>query len=74
MSHQPQGDAKNPRTQIEIIETLEDVQATLEVLVEHLGLEDEVKSAIGASRLKAERARLEIERSLGYGTDGDSRR
>ena len=65
---------KNPRTQTEIIETLEDVQATLEVLAKHLGLEDEVKSAIGASRLKAEQARLEIDRSLGYGTDGDSRR
>jgi hypothetical protein len=65
---------KNPRTQLEIIETLEDVQATLEVLVERLGLEDEVASAIGASRLKAEQSRLEIERSLGHGVDGDSRR
>ncbi|MEA2152674.1 MAG: hypothetical protein QOI18_907, partial [Solirubrobacteraceae bacterium] len=41
---------KNPRTQLEIIETLEDVQATLEVLVQHLGLEGPVKSAIGTSR------------------------
>ena len=67
---------ENARTQIEIIETLEDMQATLEVLVAHLGLEDPVKSAIGASRLKAEQSRLEIERSLGYGidADGDSRR
>jgi hypothetical protein len=67
---------KNPRTQLEIIETLEDVQATLEVLVQHLGLEGPVKSAIGTSRLKAEQSRLEIERSLGYGADadGDSRR
>lgn len=67
---------KNARTQTEIIETLEDVQATLEVLVAHLGLEDPVKSAIGDRRLKAEQSRLEIERSLGYGidADGDSRR
>ena len=50
------------------METLEDVQATLEVLVEHLGLEDEVKSAIGASRLKAEQSRLEIDLSLGFPT------
>lgn len=62
---------KNPRTQTEIIETLEDVQATLEVVVGHLGLEDQVKNAIGARRLKAEQSRLEIERSLGYRTDAD---
>jgi hypothetical protein len=67
---------KNPRTEIEIIETLQDIQATLEVLVKHLGLEGPVKSAIGAGRLKAEQSRLEIQRSLGYGVDadGDSRR
>ena len=67
---------ENARTQTEIIETLEDMQATLEVLVAHLGLADPVKSAIGARRLKAEQSRLEIERSLGYGidADGDSRR
>jgi hypothetical protein len=62
---------KNARTQMEIIETLEDVQATLEVLVEHLGLEGSVKNAIGARRLKSEQSRLEIERSLGYGLDPD---
>ena len=76
-SGQPQGATlKNPRTEAEITETLEDVQATLEVLVAHLGLEGPVKSAIGARRLKAEQSRLEIERSLGRGadSDGDSRR
>ena len=67
---------RNPSTETEIAQTLEDVQVTLEVLVAHLGLEEQVQRAVGASRLKAERSRLEIERSLGHSVDveGDSRR
>ncbi|HWG07895.1 MAG TPA: hypothetical protein VN672_02700 [Solirubrobacteraceae bacterium] len=40
---------------------------TLEVLVKHLGLEKDVERAIAARRLRAEQARMEIERSLGHG-------
>jgi hypothetical protein len=60
----------------EIVETLHDVRVTLEVLVRHLQVEKEVEDAIAARRLKAERSRLEIERSLGRGAqvDGDARR
>ena len=67
---------RNPSTESEIAQTLEDVQVTLEVLVAHLGLEQHVQRAVGDGRLKAERSRLEIERSLGHGVDaeGDSRR
>jgi hypothetical protein len=64
------------RIEGEIVETLHDVRVTLEVLVRHLRVEKEVESAIADRRLKAERSRLEIERSLGQGADadGDSRR
>jgi hypothetical protein len=64
------------RIEGEIVETLHDVRVTLEVLVRHLRVEKEVEGAIAARRLKAERSRLEIERSLGQGADadGDSRR
>ena len=66
---------KNPRTQTEIVQALEDVQATLEVLVEHLGLHGPVQSAIGARRVETERSRLAFERSLGdAGAGGDPRR
>jgi hypothetical protein len=69
------GSLKNPRTLTEIADTVEDVQATLEVLVEHLGLQGPVTNAIAARRLKAEQARLEIERLRGFSTeqDGNSR-
>jgi hypothetical protein len=62
---------EHARIDAEIFDTLEDVQATLEVIVERLGLEQEVKAAIGARRLKAERSRLEIARSLGQGVEED---
>ncbi len=62
---------KNPRTLNEIADTVEDVQATLEVVVEHLGLQGPVTNAIAARRLKAEQARLEIERLRGLSADHD---
>jgi len=67
---------RNARTVTEIAEALEDVQVTLDVLVAHLGLQERVQSEIRAQRAKAERSRIEIERSLGYtsGVDGESRR
>jgi len=67
---------RNARTVTEIAEALEDVQVTLGVLVAHLGLADQVQSEIRAQRAKAERSRIEIERSLGYTSDldGESRR
>ena len=67
---------ESSRIEGEIVETLHDVRVTLEVLVRHLRLEKDVESAIAARRLKAERSRLEIERSLGQGAqvDGDARR
>jgi hypothetical protein len=75
----PTGDRsymRNARTVTEIAEALEDVQVTLDVLVGHLGLQEQVQSEIRARRAKAERSRIEIERSLGYasGVDGESRR
>jgi hypothetical protein len=75
-SSEPRGATlKNARTETEVAETLEDVQVTLEVLVAHLGLAEHVQSAIGARRVRAERSRLQAERSRG-GADpsGDSRR
>jgi hypothetical protein len=67
---------KSARTDTEIAETLQDVQVTLDVVVEHLGLRDRVRAAIEETRAKAERSRVEIERSLGYDIDpeGESRR
>ena len=67
---------RNARTVTEIAQALEDVQVTLDVLVAHLGLQDEVDSAIQLQHAKAERSRIEIERSLGYmaDVDGESRR
>lgn len=56
---------EHARIDAEIFDTLEDIHATLEVIVERLGLEQQVQTAIGARRLKAERSRLEIARSLG---------
>lgn len=67
---------QSSRFESEIVETLHDVRVTLEVLVRHLQVEEEVENAIAARRLKAERSRLEIERSLGQSAqvDGDARR
>jgi hypothetical protein len=67
---------KNARTVTEIAEAMEDVQVTLDVLVAHLGLQGQVQSEIRTQRAKAERSRIEIERSLGYTSDvdGESRR
>lgn len=67
---------RNARTVTEIAEALEDVQVTLDVLVAHLGLQDQVRSEVRARRAKAERSRIEIERSLGQAADvdGESRR
>jgi len=67
---------RNARTVTEIAEALEDVQVTLDVLVAHLGLQDQVRGEVRARRAKAERSRIEIERSLGHAADvdGESRR
>lgn len=67
---------QSSRFEGEIVETLHDVRVTLEVLVRHLRVEKEVENAIAERRLKAERSRLEIERSLGQDAqvDGDARR
>ena len=67
---------QSSRFEGEIVETLHDVRVTLEVLARHLRVEKEVEDAIAARRLKAERSRLEIERSLGQDAqvDGDARR
>jgi hypothetical protein len=67
---------KSARTETEIADALEDVQVTLDVIVAHLGLQEQVKHAVSAKRAKVERSRQEIERSLGHGVDaeGDSRR
>jgi hypothetical protein len=64
------------RRESEIVQALDDVRVTLEVLVEHLGLGEQVESAIAERRLRAEQSRMEIERSLGHGTEAaeDSRR
>jgi hypothetical protein len=62
---------RSARTVTEIAEALEDVQVTLDVLVADLGLQDQVQSEIRAQRAKAERSRIEIERSLGHTSDGD---
>jgi hypothetical protein len=57
------------------MDALEDVQATLDVLVAHLGLASEVQLAVAGRRAKAEASRDEIERSLGrVDFDGDGRR
>ena len=45
---------KNPRTEQEMFETLDDLQTTLEVLVAHLGLEEQVQRAIADRHAKAE--------------------
>src|SRR6185437_4792748 len=55
------------RRESDVLEALDDVRVTLEVLVKHLGLEKDVERAIAARRLRAEQARMEIERSLGHG-------
>jgi hypothetical protein len=67
---------KNARTVTEIAEAMKDVQVTLDALVAHLGLQGQVQSEIRTQRAKAERSRIEIERSLGYTSDidGESRR
>jgi hypothetical protein len=68
---------KNARTLGEIADALQDVDVTLELIVEHLGIADQVQSAVDARHVKAERSRLEIERSLGHhvdAEDGDGRR
>ena len=67
---------KSARTQTETADALEEVQVTPDVLVEHLGLQREVRAALAAKKTKTELARLEIERSLGQEPDieGDSRR
>jgi hypothetical protein len=67
---------KNARTDREIAEALEDVQVALGVLIDQLGLRDRVLAAVAERRANAERSRVDVERSLGYGTDpeGESRR
>ena len=66
---------KNPRTDTEITEALDDMQTALDVLIEHAGLESDVRLALEARKAKAERSRLEIDRSLGLvDPEGDSRR
>ena len=66
---------EDPRTDRELFEALDDVRATLDLLVAHLSLEDDVHTALSARRAKAERSRVEIERSLGrVEFDGDGRR
>jgi hypothetical protein len=52
------------------------VQRTLDVLVAHLGLEDQVRAAVDGGRTGSAPSLLEIERSRGHdrNTDGDSRR
>lgn len=66
---------KEPRTETDIAQALDDVQAALEVVVSHLGLEGQVKQAIGLRRVRAEQARLQRERTLGSADpSGDSRR
>jgi hypothetical protein len=63
------------RTNSEVIQTLEDLRTTLDLLVAHLGLQGEVQLAIAARRAKVEASRVEIERSLGKrNVDGDGRR
>ena len=63
---------KNARTDTEIANALEDVQTAIEVIVAHLGVEDQLRAAVRTKRAKAERSRLEIERSLGYATDPEA--
>ena len=66
---------RDARTDREVMDALEDVQATLDVLVAHLGLASEVQLAVAGKRAKAEASRAEIERSLGHiDFDGDGRR
>jgi hypothetical protein len=65
---------KNIRTAAEIGDTLEEMQVTLDVLAAHLGVSDQVQAALLAKRTKAERSRVEIERSLGQATDSDDSR
>jgi hypothetical protein len=55
------------QTSPEVAQALEEVQATLRVLVEQLGLGDEVRAAL--AKRKADRAEFEIERSLGQAVD-----
>jgi hypothetical protein len=62
---------KNARTESEIVEALEDVEVTLEIVVAHLGVQDQVNAAVEANRAKAERSRIEIERSLGHSIDDE---
>jgi hypothetical protein len=64
---------KNARTTTEIADALEEVQVTLDVLVAHLGLSEQVQAALLSKQAKAERSRLEIERSLGHGLDAGGR-
>jgi hypothetical protein len=49
----------------EIAEDVADMRATLDVLVERLGLEEPVGAAVAQRRERLDRSRLEIERSLG---------
>jgi hypothetical protein len=63
-------------TETRIADALERVQRTLDVLVAHLGLEDQVHAAVDSARSGPDDPRPEIERSAAYdrNTDGDSRR
>lgn len=68
---------KNARTLGEIADELQDVNVALELIVAHLGIADQVQSAIDARHARAEQSRLEIERSLGHhvdAEDGEGRR
>jgi len=62
---------KNARTLGEIADALQDVNVTLELIVEHLGIADQAQSAVDARRLKAEQSRLETERSLAHHVDAE---
>jgi hypothetical protein len=66
----------NTPTETHIADALERVQRTLDVLVAHLGLEDQVRAAVDGGRTGPAPSLLEIERSRSHdrNTDGDSRR
>jgi hypothetical protein len=55
------------QTSPEVTQALEEVQATLRVLVQQLGLGDEVRAAL--AKRKMDHAEFEIERSLGQAVD-----
>lgn len=60
-----------PRSDTEISQALEEVEVTLGVLVEHLGLDRQVREAIADRRAHAQRSSFEIERALGQAVQPD---